>query len=691
MDKIFTPSSIVVVGVSERGDNLARNIAANLIEFGYAGQMHLVGRQRGMLFGRPILPSLEEAPDGLDLAVVLVPAAAVPDLVETCGRKGIRRIVIESGGFGEFGAEGQAVQARVVQAARRWGIRIVGPNGLSVINLARGVCLPFVPLSRNGARPGPVGVIAQSGGVSLGFLDLLHAAGLGASKAVSMGNKLDLNEVDYLAYLLDDEQTRVICMYLESFCDGRAVFDMARRSRKPILLHKANTSEGSARIARSHTAALADDDRIVSAAAAQAGIIRCADFRQTVECAKAFTLPPVRGRDLIVFARSGGHAVIAADAAAAHGFRLAPFGADFLDRARQTFRADVLDPTNPLDLGLIFDFDVCGRILQDALRTTPADAVLFVHGRTAPFEDAGSVRLLQTIGQLSRQFDVPVAACVYGKTEVLLDYQRQVDYALFNDIGDATRALAASRDFHARQAMRPPPGGASHEHLAGYDAAAIERALDASGSLPAERALELCRACGMPVAEWGAAADAPHAQELAARLGYPLAVKVLSPHISHKSDVGGVATNVADPEALARAVDKMLALPGSRKGVLLQKMAAGQQVILGGRRDPTFGPVVMFGLGGIYAELFADVSFRLAPITRAEARAMVDETRAGRMLRGLRGQPPADVEAVVDCLLRLSRLMCDAPHIAEVDINPLMVAEHAAQVVDARVERDVEG
>jgi acyl-CoA synthetase (NDP forming) len=695
VDKLFSPSSIVVVGVSERDDNLARNIVTNLIEFDYPGCLYLVGRQAGQLFGRPIAASLAQVPDGVDLAVMLVPASITPELVEACGQKGIRYVVIASGGFGEFDAAGQALQARVKEAAQRWGMRVVGPNGLGVLNLARGVCLPFVLLPHAALRPGPVALLVQSGGVMLSYVLSLQAAGLGTSLAVSMGNKLDLNEVDYLAYLLDDEQTRLVCLYLESLADGRALFELARAARKPIVFHKANVSPASATIARSHTAALATDERLVAAAAAQAGMVACSGLRQMVEYAKVFTLPPVRGRNLIVFARSGGHAVIAADAAEAHGFHLPPLDAEFLARVRQTFQAGVLEPTNPLDLGLIFDFEMGAQLLQAALELNvaasaqdggAADAVLFVHSRTSPSEKASSLRLWQGIARLSRQFNLPVAACMPDDIRVVLEFQDQLDFPLFTDIDEAVGALAASRDFYTRPAL-PSPVEAGE--LAGYDRAAIERVLaGAFGELSIERALQLCGACGLSLAGWGVAANTPQALSLASRLGYPLAAKVVSGDISHKSDVGGVVVDIADDKALSSVVDGMLSrLSRSARveGVLLQKMVAGQQVILGGRRDPSFGPVVMFGLGGIYAEVFADVSFRLAPIARREAEAMIDQVKAGQLLRGVRGQPPADVAAVVDGLLRLSCLMCDAPQIAEVDVNPLIVSERGALVVDARV------
>ena len=293
MKRIFSPDSIVVIGVSERPDNLARNIIANLRTFRYQGDLYAVGLRKGEVFGIPIVDSLDMVPDNLDLAVILTPADTVPDLMDTCGRKGIQRLVIESAGFSEFSDEGRRLEERLLEIAHKWNIRFVGPNCISVINLETGVCLPFGLISPEIVRRGPVSIIAQSGGVSLTYLGLLSKTGVGVNKVVSIGNKTDLNETDYLEYLLDDEETEIVSLYLESISDGRRLMDLARSSSKPVIIHKANRGKASQGVAFSHTAALADDDRIVDAAFKQTGILRAGGFQDMAAIAQGLSLPPV--------------------------------------------------------------------------------------------------------------------------------------------------------------------------------------------------------------------------------------------------------------------------------------------------------------------------------------------------------------------------------------------------------------
>ncbi|NLF02073.1 MAG: CoA-binding protein, partial [Anaerolineales bacterium] len=272
MHTIFYPESIVVIGVSEREDNLAANIVRNLRAFGYSGALYAVGLRPGVVAGIPIATSVAELPTGIGLAVILTPAATVPGLLDACGAHGIRRAVIETGGFGEYSEAGRQLEAELISVARRWGMRFVGPNCISAINMENGLCLPFIRLDPTAVKRGPVSVLAQSGGVSITYMVLLSEMGLGVNKVVSMGNKSNLDEVDYLNYLLDDPGTRVICLYLESIEDGRRLIELARTAPKPIIVQKANTTTASAQVAFSHTAALASDDRVLSAALAQAGI-----------------------------------------------------------------------------------------------------------------------------------------------------------------------------------------------------------------------------------------------------------------------------------------------------------------------------------------------------------------------------------------------------------------------------------
>jgi acetyltransferase len=686
VDRIFYPDAVVVIGVSEHPDNLAANIISNLQEFGYSGDVYAVGLHGGEVHGVPILTSIESLPDGVDLAVILTPAATIPSLLESCGKRGILRAVVESGGFSEFSGKGRGLEERIYAAACRWGIRFVGPNCISVINMENGLCLPFVHLERRMAKRGSVSVLAQSGGISITYAILLSEAGLGVNKVVSMGNKVDLDEVDYLTFLLEDPGTEIICLYLESIEEGRRLTELAASSPKPVIVHKANRSQASTQIAFSHTAALANDDRIVGAALRQARIVRAVSFDDAVALAQGFSLPSVLGNDVVVASRSGGHAVVAADIVETHGFHLIPISEEFRADVQSLFRADVIALTNPLDLGAIFDFDLYGRIVEKCLRALEPNALLLVHTYSPGAESDMSRHLVRRLHDLSHEMDTPVAFCAFAPQEEIKLLKREVDYPIFTEIEAAVRALAASRDRYTRPSrlfpLLPKPGQRPQQ---------VEGLLTRDGALTTDVALALCAAFDLPVAEWAAVHSVDGALTAAGAIGYPVALKVLSPDIVHKSDVGGVALKIGDREALRATYDALLAQVGERAphvqvtGVLVQQMlSGGREVILGGGRDPSFGPVVMFGLGGVYVEVFNDIVFRLAPLTREEAVEMIFEVRASRLLRGIRGEPPADLDAVVEALLALSRLLIECPEVTEIDINPLLVLEQGVAAVDAR-------
>ncbi|MCK4315677.1 MAG: acetate--CoA ligase family protein, partial [Anaerolineae bacterium] len=478
-----------------------------------------------------------------------------------------------------------------------------------------------------------------------------------------------------------------ICLYLESIEDGRRLMELAASSPKPVIVQKANTGQMSARIAFSHTAALANDNRIVGAALRQAGIAHAGSFQDAVTLAQGFTLPPVRGNDLLVISRSGGHAVVAADVAEAYGFHLLPIPDDFLTRVRSIFRADVIALTNPIDLGVVFDFDLYGEIADECLRTLDPDALLLVHTYSTGPEAEASRRLARRVEQLVQQTGKPIAFCPFTQESEVMALEREVELPTFATIEGAVRALAASRDRYIRPARLLPLPPAPAQRLR-----EVEGLLARDGVLTTDAALGLCAAFGIPTAEWAVVESVEGALVAAGAMGYPVALKVLSPDVSHKSGVGGVALGIGSREALWAEFAALLArveehAPGARvEGVLVQRMlTGGREVILGGKCDPSFGPVVMFGLGGVYVEVFKDVAFRLAPLTREGAKEMVSEVRGSRLLCGVRGEPPADVEAVVEALLALSRLLVECPEVVEVDINPLLVFERGVAAVDARV------
>jgi acyl-CoA synthetase (NDP forming) len=685
VDQLFYPKSVVVIGVSENPNNLGRIIVENLFEFQFNGEIFLMGQKEGILFGRRICTSIEELKEGIDVAVILTPAQTVPGILESCGKKKVRWVIVESGGFSEYSEEGAALEKEVHRIARKWGIRMVGPNGIGIINIENGFVVPFVKLKGRGISKGKVSVLAQSGGVSLFYLNLLASANVGIAKVVSMGNKRDLDEVDYLNYLIQDPQTEIIGLYLESLEKGRELMELARSTLKPIILHKANIGEGSHEIAKLHTSALANDDRVVDAALKQSDIIRAKDFRSFVSAVKILSLPAMKGNNLIALSRSGGIAIVAADSAERFGFQLFPLPKELTERVHNYFRAKVIQPTNPLDLGDLFDFDLYTKILDQVLRIKDVDGVLFQHG-AAGDEKEPSRRLIHAIKDLSFHYQKPVALCYFTEEEELAYVKRTLDYPIFTEPSEALGALAVSRNHYRKQTIlkeKPP----IYPVEDGRAKPLFQKAKAEKRDLLLPEAYEVLQAYGIPVADYRVVYRKEDLKKAMSQIEGPVVLKIISPKISHKYDVGGVILNIHGLSEAQGAYEKIQRLTdGDPPGILVQKMVSqGKEVILGGKRDPSFGPVVLFGLGGIYVEVFKETSLRVAPINRSEAEGMISELKTSNILKGVRGERPVDIGGLVENLLRLSQLMIDFPEIEGIDINPVIALEKGAIAVDARV------
>ncbi len=685
MDQLFNPKSVVVIGVSENPHNLARNIVENLFKFQFHGEIFLVGKKDGILFGRGICTSMEDLKEGIDVAVILTPASTVPWVLEACGRKKIRWAIIETGGFSEYSEEGAKLEKEVLRIAQKWGIRLVGPNGIGIINIENGFVVPFSPLNPKTVRKGKVSLLVQSGGVVLTYLNLLSSASVGISKIVSMGNKLDFNEIDYLKYFIQDPQTEIIGIYLESIQRGRELLEIARSTSKPIILHKANIGEASKEIAKLHTAALANDDQVVDTALKQADIVRAKDFRSFINAVKVLSLPPMKGNNLVILSRSGGIAIVAADSAERYGFRLFPLTRSFQDRIHSYFRAKVIQPTNPLDLGDLFDFDLYTKILEQVLKIGTVDGIIFQHAATGD-EMQPSRGLIHAAKKLSLQYQKPVAFCYLTEEEELAYIKRAFDYPIFIEPEDALSALAISREHHRKRKI-------SRERPSSYSVdrsrvkTLIRKAKKEKRDLLLSEAFEVLQAYGIAVANYQIVHRKEDLKKGLSKIKAPVALKIISPEVSHKSDVGGVVLNIGHLSEAGEAYDKMKKIGGGdRSGVLIQKMVLdGKEVILGAKRDPSFGPVILFGLGGIYVEVLKESSLRVVPINRLEAEEMITELKAASLLKGVRGERPLDRKALVENLLRLSQLMTDFPEIEGMDINPVKVLERGAVAVDARI------
>lgn len=447
----FYPKNIVVIGVSSEQSNLGKNVVLNCLTFGYRGEILSVGLRKGVVFGQQIYQSLEEIDREIHLAVILTPAKTIPEILEQCGHKGIKWVVIESAGFSEMGKEGSTLENACIEVARKYGIRFIGPNGVGIINMENGLAMPFMPLQRD-ISLGPVSILAQSGGVGLSYLGFLAEENIGINKFVSMGNKLNVDENDLLAYLIHDEGTRIILLYLEGFTDGRRFIEIASKSKKPILIHKSNRFKASAQIAHSHTAALLSDDQLVDHALEQAGCVRVNTMDDAMDYTKSLTLPPLKGNRLAVVSRSGGHAVIAADVCAHYGFHLPSFPEDFLKKVESRLRAHVIRLQNPLDLGDLFDLDFYEYIVDELLKREDLDGVLLGHGyRYQGFEQEASRKLVQKVAQLVERYQKPVALFVFTES-VEIDYlRRHSNIPIFSAPENAMRAFYLSHKWASRR------------------------------------------------------------------------------------------------------------------------------------------------------------------------------------------------------------------------------------------------
>jgi acyl-CoA synthetase (NDP forming) len=693
MREFFYPTSVAVIGVSEKPDNLGRNIIANLIEFGFGGIVYPVGPAGGFVQTHRIYRSVSDIPDHVETAVILTPAHTVPGILEECGKKGVRWAIIETAGFREYGKEGFQLEEQICTVAKEFGIRFLGPNCVGVINIDGGFSVPFLHL-RKPTETGEVTLISQSGGVGFSVLNLMANEGIALNKFVSVGNMLDVTAEDVLEYMLEDEGTKVIFLYLESLRDGRRLMDIACRSTKPILVFKSNIGKMGKVIAASHTAALSSDDKVADAAFKQADIVRVHDATSLLNNFKALRLPPMRGKNLAVISRSGGHAVVAADSSELSGFELAKLPQTFLHSIEKHFRASVIKLTNPIDLGDLFDWDVYTQILEQTLQLENVDGVVFLHTASEP-EILPSRKLLERVIELVKRYDKPVAYYVSTSAQEVNYLRQTYAFPIFTAVVETIRALEMSYRYYSRMqeiiSAEPTP---SFEVNRKAVRELINHARSEQRDLLLSESMQVLGHYGIPTALGVSAATMEEARAAAEQMGYPVAIKVISEQISHKSDVGGVQLNLRNGPAVEAAFEDMLkrihqSYPEARiDGVLVQPMVTGgQELILGGRQDPNFGPVVLIGLGGIFVEVLEEVSLRVAPITPKEAREMIDQLRGAPILKGARGHKPSDLQAVSEALLRLSQLLIDFPDILELDINPLRVfqEDNGCRALDARI------
>ena len=688
----FSPRGVAVIGASSQAHKLGYGVARNLTQSGYGGVIHLVNPKGGAAFGIDMLTSIADILDPVDLAILVVPAKAAPETMRACGLRGIKATILVSGGFRETGDEGAALETETLRVAQEFGIRMIGPNCIGLMDTHLPLDTTFLPPPA--PRAGELAFVSHSGAICAALIDWSMDQGFGFSRLISLGNQADVSETDMLSVVADDEHTKVLTLYLENISDGARFIKEAKAivEKKPIVALKVGRSASGQKAAASHTGALAGAESAFDAAFEKAGVFRADTTEEMFDWARALAWSPLpKGRRIAILTNAGGPGVIAADALELNGLALAELSA-----ATETALTELLPPAasvhNPVDMLASASAEHYAEGLRILLADPNVDGALVIMPPPPmyPAEDAADAMI--PVIQASEK---PTVIVLMGSTAIL-EASAHLQAAKIPDYRFPERAAAAL----ARLAERAEFLGEMQESvtsLTNTDMAAAKSALaDAPHGtwLDIQLADRLMSAYGISTAAIKLAPDADIAAELATQVGFPVVMKIASPDISHKSDVGGILLNVQSAAEVVEGFDLLMARVQAQRpnatleGVHVQRMIPndGQEVIVGAVRDPQFGALMMFGSGGTEVEGLKDVAFGLAPLSKKDAEKMLAKTWAGKKLAGYRNIPAVDQPAVVDALRRLSQLAHDHPEIAEIEINPLTVLAQGIVAVDVRVK-----
>ena len=691
LDRMFSPRSIAVIGASKTVGKVGYLTLSNLVQSGFQGPIVPVNSAGGELLGLTVYKQLADYPDAIDLVVIAVPAEMVPAAASEAVAKKAGAVVVVASGFKEAGPEGRALEDELIAICRRGGVRLLGPNCLGVINTAIRMNASF---SRRIPQAGSMAIFSQSGALCTAMMDIADERELGVSKAISIGNKADITEVDVLEALAEDEDTKVIVGYLEDISDGDRFVKAAEAAsnRKPVVILKAGTTTAGSRAAANHTGVLVGKDTAYGAAFKRAGICRADTFDALFDSATALALQPTpKGDRVLIITNSGGSGTISADAVEKAGLNVATLGEELALQLRRALPAAAFID-NPIDISAAAEPRHYAAALDIVAAEGSFDAVLIVLAPQYMTEPAATVRAI--VAHLDE--NMPVLAAFLGGGDIMPSRQELAAAGLpFYDSPErAVTALKAMHEYGvwqrrpARQVVRFPVNRRRVERII-YRRQRTDRL-----RLGEVKSKDILKAYGFQILEGRLTTSPEEAMEIARFIGFPVALKVISPSIIHKSDLGGVRLNLNSAQEVADAFDLMmlrinkLAPNAIIGGIYVEKMAEkGLEVIIGMTRDPQFGPMLMFGLGGIFVEVMKDVTFHLAPITENEAAQMLQSTRSYELLQGKRGLKEVDMHAIAVALQRISQLTTDFPQILDLEINPLIVGEMGNEpvVVDARM------
>ncbi len=689
LDPIFKPKSIAIVGASRDPKAIGHQCVKNLIDSGYEGKIYPVNPKADEIAGLKCYHSVTEIPDEVDIALIVVPAKYVPAVTEECGKKGVKGLVIIASGFSEVGRED--LEREVVEIAHKYGMRILGPNVVGIMNNPLKMNASFGPYL---PYPGKAAMISQSGALLIAMDARTWVDKVGISHMISIGNMADLDFGDLIEYFNKDEDTNVISLYIEGVKDGRKFLNAAKNSKKPIIALKAGTSKRGAAAAASHTGSLAGSTKIYEAAFKQGHIVWAENLNALFDETMALALQsPMRGDNLLIITNGGGVGVLATDAAERYGVPIkdAP---DDLKLLMFKHMPEFGNPKNPVDLTGMADRPQYEGSIRDALKHDWVDGVVVLYCETSftdPMNIAEGIYKAYKDSGASK----PIAVSLVGGERSVKAGEWLIEHGIpyYDSPHAAVRALAALRTY-GRYLEKASKEFVPYKVDKQKVEAIIGKAKACGRSLLTEpEAKEVFAAYGLPVPKGKMAKNVEDAVKIARAVEYPVVMKIVSPNIVHKSDAGGVKVNIKSDDEVRRAFEEIIENAqrydprAEILGVYVQHMEPwGTETIIGSVNDPQFGPTVMFGLGGIFVEILKDVTFRIAPFSKDEALDMVKEINGYGILRGARGEKPRDIEAIADAVSRLSQLVWDfRDYIKEVDANPVIVYEKGLSVVDARI------
>jgi len=690
LEMFFKPKSIALIGASKEQGKLGHDILKNIIQYGYKGEVYPVNPKADEVLGRKCYKNVAEIPGEVEMAVVVIPAKFVLQAIEECGQKGVKGAVIISAGFKEIGGEGANLEKQLVDIAKKYKMRLWGPNCLGFIDTYSNLNASFA----NGMPiKGSIAFLSQSGALGTAILDWAQAEEIGFSKFVSMGNKADVDESDFLEDWDADENTRVITAYLENVKDGPRFMEIARKvtKRTPVVIVKGGSSSAGARAASSHTGSLAGLEAAYDASFKQTGIIRVPSLEDLFDLARGFAFQPLpKGRRTAIVTNAGGPGIIAADACEKTGLKMASLDPQTIEYLR-TNLPPAANIYNPVDVLGDARAPLYRLALEAVLKDPNVDAVIVILTPQTPTEPEKTAEIIIELG---KKYKKPILCSFMGEATVstgskILNENKFPVYLFPDRAAQVLATMAKHKEWIEEPAHNYKRFDVNKKEVADVIKSAKEKG---RVNLVDIEALKIISSYGINVVKHKLAATKEEAVKIANEIKYPVVMKIASPEILHKSDVGGVKVGLNNDAEVLKAFETMILT--SKKffpdapiwGVSIQEMVKeGKEVIVGMNRDAQFGPLVMFGMGGIYVEVLKDVSFRVAPFSEEEAERMVKEIKTYPLLAGVRGEAAVDINSIVDCLLRISKLVTDFPEITELDINPLKVNSNGAVAIDGRI------